>query len=622
MGLALGMPWLLLPNAWTPSGCAYTPLLLSLLCFWIASTVLVVLGLRWCWRRLLFKVSRRLYLILFMVSILPELSLSLAFLSVGWLGLGAQVNRTIDGHLLKYEEAVRQAGQQGSDQASIQILQPFGNAWVDSTDHLPEGVKVGFLDIVYDRLPGDNTKGLMFRLVQPSKQGFRLLSLDLQRLPSTGQNLWGGRMNLCLDWAQKSTISGATTVTGKNVKASPAEREVEANLLPVYETTFGKVAEGKGIFKAFSLPPVVRTVVDWESNRPMLLTLTPQTNLVELFSGFGINQKKFPPQTAISIALVIGLIFVLVIFQMVALITGLTMTGNLGRSVHELFKGVQRLSQGDYSTRIRPLSYDQVGALTRAYNDMAKQLEIAEAEREDRLRMEEELRVARDVQMRLLPDMAGFAPSIQATILPAREVAGDYFDVLRLNDGRMAFLIADVSGKGTSAAFYAAETKGVLAALDKVALSPVDVVERLNGIWWVNHPRPLFLTLVYGLFDPHSGDFSFVRAGHPPAFLRRVDGHVERLSPKGLGIGMCGPEFRKHVETCEGMLEVGDSLIFYTDGLSEAMNPQNELFGEERLETLLRSSAGDAQTLILSAVETFAEGRPLEDDLTLLVLQR
>jgi serine phosphatase RsbU (regulator of sigma subunit) len=264
-----------------------------------------------------------------------------------------------------------------------------------------------------------------------------------------------------------------------------------------------------------------------------------------------------------------------------------------------------------------------VAQLSSAFNDMAARLQAAATEREERLRMEEELRVAREVQMRLLPDLEALRmPSVRATILPAREVAGDYYDLFPLPEGGLAFLIADVSGKGTSAAFYAAETKGVLSALDKEVLDPIAVADRLNAIWCQGHSRHLFLTLAYGTFHPRTGRYRFVRAGHPCAFLRRADGGVTRLQPRGMGVGLSADRFREALELCEGTLEPGDRLVFFTDGLSEAQAPDDSFYGEDRLQALLGLPAEDLQAAILADVAAFIQDRPLGDDLTLLLLSR
>ena len=324
-----------------------------------------------------------------------------------------------------------------------------------------------------------------------------------------------------------------------------------------------------------------------------------------------------------AIVVVILVLVGLALAQLVAMILGLLMAWSLGRAVNDLHGGVRRLSLGDFSARIRPRGRDQVAQLSTAFNDMAGRLQTAAAEREDRLRMEEELRVAREVQMRLLPDLEALRmPSVRATILPALEVAGDYYDLFPLEDGSLAFLIADVSGKGTSAAFYAAETKGVLSALDKQALDPREVASRLNAIWCEGHGRNLFLTLAYGTFHPRTGRFAFVRAGHPPAFLRRANGTVERLYPRGLGVGLSASRFREALELCEGTLEPGDSLILFTDGLSEAQAPDHSFYGEDRLQVLLGQPSENLQATILADVATFIQEQPLADDLTLLILSR
>ena len=388
--------------------------------------------------------------------------------------------------------------------------------------------------------------------------------------------------------------------------------------------TKGQALQGSGLFAPFNLPPLAFSIVDWATGRPMVLTATPETNLYALFAGFRSGERQVLSEGTVKAIVVVSLVLLsLLLAQAVAAALGLILAWSLGRAVNDLHGGVRRLSLGDFSARIRPRGRDQVAQLSTAFNEMSARLQTAATEREERLRMEEELRVAREVQMRLLPDLEALRmPSVRATILPAREVAGDYYDLFPLPDGSLAFLILDVSGKGTSAAFYAAETKGVLSALDKQALGPREVADRLNGIWCQSHDRRLFLTLAYGTFHPRTGRYQFVRAGHPSAFLRRADGRVSRLHPRGLGVGLSAARFRETLELSEGVLEPGDCLIFYTDGLSEAQAPDDAFYGEDRLEALLAGPAEDLQASILTDVAAFTQGRPLADDLTLLILKR
>ena len=162
----------------------------------------------------------------------------------------------------------------------------------------------------------------------------------------------------------------------------------------------------------------------------------------------------------------------------------------------------------------------------------------------------------------------------------------------------------------------------MLSALDKQALDPREVASRLNAIWCEGHGRKLFLTLAYGTFHPRTGCFAFVRAGHPPAFHRRADGSVLRLQPRGLGVGLSADRFRDSLEVCEGNLEPGESLIFFTDGLSEAQAPDGSFYGQARLEALLARPTEDLQAMILADVVAFTQGHPFADDLTLLILSR
>ena len=536
------------------------------------------------------------------------------------------MSRSIQGNLKHHESALRQAAKEASDDRALQSIQVLGEAWVSHTESLPKGMESGLPLLVYTRVQGSKQlKDVFLRVATREPKGFRLLTLNIHDLGLEGRQVWGGRLHYRVDWSHQSQPET------QRVKGAKASREKDFSLEnvnfftqeePLAAWSLGDVARGSGLLASFSLPPVSVRALDWETGRPMVLTLRPETSLREIFLGFGFGEGNLSAQ---AFGIMVGFVVLVILlggFQAVAFFMGLGLARSLGRSVENLFRGVKRLAQGDFQVRLQPRSRDQVAQLATAFNDMAERLQEAEEQRSERLRLEEELRVAREVQMRLLPDVSLLAPAIRATILPAREVAGDYFDLFKLPDGRYAFFIADVSGKGTSAAFYAAETKGVLAALDKVRLGPRDVLTRLNAIWCETHPRQVFLTAIYGLFDPASGAFAFARAGHPSGFLRRSSGAVERLRPRGIGIGMSPDRFEALLGLAEGRLEPGDSLLFFTDGLSEAQDPEGALFGEDRLEAALAQGQGDPKTRVLLAVDTFLKGRPLEDDLTLLVLQR
>lgn len=629
-------PWvfllggLLLSRGSTGSGCASTGGSgCAMVLAWIGGLWLAGRALRWIWNRLLFRVSRRLWVILGLMSVLPVAALGLMLLAFSWLGLGAQVSRSTQQTLAAWEEALKTAGLEPSDAAALQALRTFGGAWVEHVRVLPKGVPETFVGMVWADSHDAGLEGLRkdtyLRVVKKEPGGYRILSLNLGILGDRAQALAGGQVVFDLaprkqDKQGRDTVKFQTGGRGANHEAPVlvGQRETLATW------TKGQPLQGGGLFAPFNLPPLAFPITDWATGQPLVLTATPETNLYALFAGYRSGDRQALSVGTVKAIVIVALVLMGLVFaQAAAAILGLVLAWSLGRAVHGLYLGVQRLSEGDFSTRIRPRGRDQVAQLASAFNEMAARLQTAAGERDERLRMEEELRVAREVQMRLLPDLEALRmPSVRATILPAREVAGDYYDLFPLADGSLAFLIVDVSGKGTSAAFYAAETKGVLSALDKQALDPLEVASRLNAIWCQGHDRHLFLTMAYGTFHPKTGQFQFVRAGHPPAFLRRADGRVERLQPRGIGVGLSASRFRDALELCQGQLEPGDRLIFFTDGLSEAQAPDDAFYGEDRLEALLGRPMEDPQAIILADVVAFTSGRPLADDLTLLVFTR
>jgi len=621
-------PWVLLilglPLALSPvdSGCAG---------FLAGCGCLVILlrGLRWIWNKILFRVSRRLWVILALMSVLPVVALAIMLMALSWLGLGAQVSRSTQQTLTAWEEALKAANRESSDAAALQALRTYGGAWVQHVHELPAGIPDTFLGMVWSEGQEGGSeasqKNTYLRAVRKERGGYRLVSLDLGILGDRAQALAGGQEVFQLAIRKEGREGGGRTKLRIGARGQETETPILMGQREIIATwTKGQPLKGSGLFSPFNLPPLAFSITDWSTGRALALVATPETNLYALFAGFrSADRQVLSEGTVKAIVLVVLVLLALALAQAVAAILGLILAWSLGRAVNDLHGGVKRLSLGDFSARIRLRGKDQVAQLASAFNEMAARLQTADSEREERLRMEEELRVAREVQMRLLPDLEALGvPSVRATILPAREVAGDYYDVFPLADGSLAFLIADVSGKGTSAAFYAAETKGVLSALDKQILGPVEVADRLNAIWCQGHGRHLFLTLAYGTFHPRTGRYQFVRAGHPSAFLRRADARVLRLHPQGMGVGLSASRFKGALELCEGRLEPGDSLVFYTDGLTEGQAPDDSFYGEDRLEALLGMPSEDLQASILADAVAFAQGRCFADDLTLLILTR
>ena len=593
------------------------------LAIWFGLVVLLWRGLRWSWKKLVFKVSRRVWTIIVLLSVLPVVALHVFFLSLGYFTLGGQVSRSVQGGLSGLRTALTKASEVPDDAAAIQQLRLMGDVWISRADALPKGVEPGFVDIVQDTNPATGKPAVLLRAVNQDGSRYRLLTLALDGFTSQSANLWGGRTQFKLAWEAGGEVADLV-----KVQKDEAEVRIPEGGAQALAWSTGAPLGGSGIFHPFPLPAVSLHATDWATGKGMVFTLTPETSLYVLFSGYGMGDGQrgnVGVQAADAMAVIALLILVLALAQFAAMILGLRLAWSLGGAVDDLHRGVARLAKGDFSARVRPRSRDQVGVLARNFNDMAVQLETSQSEREKHLALEEELRIARDVQMRLLPDLAtlDLPARVEATLLPAQEVAGDYYDLFRLEDGRLAFVVVDVSGKGTSAAFYAAEVKGMIAALDKARHGAAEIAARINGMWTKGHRRQVFLTMIYGTLDPVTGAFELVRCGHPEPLLRHADGRVELLRSGGLGIGLSATRFREKLDVKTGTLEAGDALVICTDGLTEAMDAGGRLYGLDRLEALLGGTQDDdLRGAILADVTAFAESSGLQDDLTLLIIRR
>jgi serine phosphatase RsbU (regulator of sigma subunit)/pSer/pThr/pTyr-binding forkhead associated (FHA) protein len=246
---------------------------------------------------------------------------------------------------------------------------------------------------------------------------------------------------------------------------------------------------------------------------------------------------------------------------------------------------------------------------------------LVERER-GRQRMEQELGIAREIQQALLPREFRHFPHLQVTGMnqPCLTVGGDYFDVLRLDGDRTAFLIADVSGKGLGAALLTTMLQGALSGMT-LSQDPATVFNHINHFLCDHSSLGRYATLFFAILD-RKGGLEFTNAGHPSPLLLR-QGRVEAPFPaSGYPVGLI-PEAVFTSATVN--LEPGDTLVLFSDGITEAMDPDEQEFGTTRLKQALagqvNASVEDLQRIILASVENFARGARQADDLTLLLIR-
>src|SRR5215210_1856783 len=246
-------------------------------------------------------------------------------------------------------------------------------------------------------------------------------------------------------------------------------------------------------------------------------------------------------------------------------------------------------------------------------------------EMRERERVEQELRVAQRIQQAALPKEVPTLEGWQITpyYRPAREVGGDFYEFLELDDGRVSFAVGDATGKGIPAAFVMSATCALLGGVATASGgSPGQVLARVNEAVLTRIPANMFVTCFYAILDPGSGSLTYANAGHDLPYLRHRNGEAEELRARGMPLGlMPGMGY----EEKEIVLQAGEAALCYSDGLVEAHDPEGEMFGFPRLRELVaeHGEAGSLEEVLLEELYSFVgEGWEQEDDMTLLTLRR
>jgi len=281
-----------------------------------------------------------------------------------------------------------------------------------------------------------------------------------------------------------------------------------------------------------------------------------------------------------------------------------------------------RLSEQDFSPDDRTLLNDLATQAAPALR-VAQLVRDKRAQDVDRERIEQELRVARLIQQTLLPkELPQLADwQISSYYQPARAVGGDFYDFLYFDDGRMGIVIGDVTDKGVPAALVMATTRSILRSTAHASISPGKVLEQTNDLLHPDIPPNMFVTCLYAILDPVNGRLVFANAGHDLPQWRH-NGKVRELRATGMPLGLMPEMFYEEKEIT---LDAGDSVLFYSDGLVEAHNPQREMFGFPRLAKLLEEKGHGTPAIdyMLAELAAFTgEGWEQEDDVTLVTLRR
>ncbi len=349
-----------------------------------------------------------------------------------------------------------------------------------------------------------------------------------------------------------------------------------------------------------------------------------------------LNRRLFSPlgdlgSAAATALLVVGAIFLLI--EMGSLVTGIIMTRTITTAVNSLYTATQHVQNGDLSYRVRIPHRDQLAALGESFNSMTQSVSTLIEEQRQRQKLENELSIAREVQQELFPHSLPKLPGIEieAICRPARVVSGDYYDFIRISPTRLAIALADISGKGISAALLMANVQAALRSdvlryrngqpgVHQEQIDTSEIVSHLNHHLFRNTSDERYATFFFGVYDTETRQLHYTNAGHlPPVYI--CGGNVRRLETGGMVVGLFND-----VPFKQGAVEIahGGILIAYSDGLIESENVYGEEFGTERLIGVAERNRNETPHVIAEAMMQAAEqwsGTPEQaDDMTVIVM--
>jgi sigma-B regulation protein RsbU (phosphoserine phosphatase) len=369
---------------------------------------------------------------------------------------------------------------------------------------------------------------------------------------------------------------------------------------------------------------------DWRSGDYVWLAFAPVEGLEWSFGAVVPESEVLAPawelarrqgMVALSgLAVLVGVVWLLV--------------AGLIRPLQRLAKAANNLASGDFSTRVQDVRPgDEVGALAQSFNQMVGDLDRYVEELANttaaKQRIESELDLARQIQQSILPRTYPAYPDrpefdLYGKTIPAREVGGDFYDYFMVGQDHLGLVVGDVSGKGVPSALFMTVTRTLIKNSAAHNLDPVQVLEEANQQIYPENEMCMFVTVFYGVYQLSTGKLVYANAGHPSPFLRRTGGEVHEL-PRigGMAVGI---NDELGLQRGEVQLEHGDIILIFSDGLDEAINPAEEMFGLKRVNTWLSqaevAAAPDMLEKLVTIQKEFTESAEQFDDLTLLLFRR
>ncbi len=314
-----------------------------------------------------------------------------------------------------------------------------------------------------------------------------------------------------------------------------------------------------------------------------------------------------------------------------AMITSIFLSRGLSKPLIELARGTKEFGAGNFNYRLRMKRKDEFSDLAQSFNTMAISIQeyVHELSQETtrRERLESEFRIAAELQQTLLPEAP---PRVEGVELlgwsqPSKDVGGDFYDYFELPNGKIGIVLGDATGKGLSAALLSTQCSSILRTLSSQNLPPAELLYQTNNEFFSRvGATHRFVTLFLLVLDPETGMATYASAGHPPAFLTNPDTKASRWleSEAGYPLGIVKDATFSEVTV---RLDPRDTIVIYSDGVTDAQDPNHQLFGEQRLETVVKAAAKLAPSGLLEEIQSAAVhhmyGKDPIDDMTLVIVR-
>ena len=315
----------------------------------------------------------------------------------------------------------------------------------------------------------------------------------------------------------------------------------------------------------------------------------------------------------------------------VGILVSIWIARRITRPVRQLVGDIEQVSAGKLDHRSAAESGDEIGQLARAFNRMTEALQGAHERELDARDNEHEMEIAAEIQANLAPRSLPVRPGVDIAAFsrPSKSVGGDYYDCFEIEQGRLGFIVADVAGKGVPGSLVMAMTRSLIRmeAGREGSSSPGDTLRRVNRMLAPDVKKGMFVTALYCILSPETGEVWVASAGHHPLIVWRArDDSMETSAPRGIALGLdAGPLFDRSLQEEGVHLAKGDRVVLFSDGAVECMDPRGEEFGDSRFQELCWRLATEPSDRFLARIvgtlDAHRAGAPQHDDLTIVTFR-